>query len=159
MALIVFLSNFSWLFTLISDVRDRRMFTPLHCASQSGNNDVVVTLTKAGADPNCRGFAGTTPLHISVRREEESATSDSLLVLFLFCCFVSGAQRTRLGVFDSAEGRSGRDGGRRQRVVAGRCRQEQACEGRAQRGLAEGDRKEAELILEPSATSEQDQQR
>ena len=47
-------------------VKDRRCFTPLHCASQSGNVDVVIALLEGGAEPNCRGFAGATPLHISV---------------------------------------------------------------------------------------------
>ena len=49
-----------------SGVKDRRSFTPLHCASQSGNVEVVVALLEGGADANARGFAGATPLHISV---------------------------------------------------------------------------------------------
>ncbi len=42
------------------------MFTPIHCASQSGNVDVLVALLDGGSDPNSRGYAGTTPLHVSV---------------------------------------------------------------------------------------------
>ncbi|ELU16238.1 hypothetical protein CAPTEDRAFT_194722 [Capitella teleta] len=45
--------------------RDRRCFTPIHCASQSGNVDVVLSLLDGGCEANARGYAGTTPLHIS----------------------------------------------------------------------------------------------
>jgi len=51
---------------LFPEKRDRRCFTPIHCAAQSGNIDVIVALLSSGSEANSRGFAGTTPLHISV---------------------------------------------------------------------------------------------
>ena len=51
---------------VFTEKRDRRCFTPIHCAAQSGNVDVVVALLSGGSEANSRGFAGTTPLHISV---------------------------------------------------------------------------------------------
>ena len=50
-------------------MQDCRCFTPIHCASQSGNSDVVVALLDGGSDVNARGFAGATPLHVSVSRD------------------------------------------------------------------------------------------
>ena len=53
-------------FLFISDSRDTRSFAPIHSASQSGQANIVVALIGRGADVNCRGFAGATPLHVSV---------------------------------------------------------------------------------------------
>ena len=49
-----------------TDLADRRCFMPIHCAAQSGNPSVVLALLDGGTDANVRGFAGATPLHISV---------------------------------------------------------------------------------------------
>ncbi len=54
------------------DVKDRRAFTPIHCASQTGNVDVVEALLEGGSDANIRGYAGTTPLHVSVSVQQRS---------------------------------------------------------------------------------------
>ena len=51
---------------IYTEKRDRRCFTPIHCAAQSGNVEVVIALLAGGSESNSRGFAGTTPLHISV---------------------------------------------------------------------------------------------
>jgi ankyrin repeat protein len=48
------------------DARDRRCYTPIHCACQAGNNDVVKTLIDGGSDVNSRAYAGYTPLHVTV---------------------------------------------------------------------------------------------
>lgn len=42
------------------------MLTPLHLASQSGNTSNVVALAERGSDVNAKGFAGLTPLHMTV---------------------------------------------------------------------------------------------
>ena len=48
------------------EVRDNRSLAPIHSASQSGQVEVVLALLDGGADVNSRGFAGSTPLHVSV---------------------------------------------------------------------------------------------
>ncbi|KAL5007408.1 hypothetical protein ScPMuIL_016214 [Solemya velum] len=55
--------------------RDRRSFTPIHCASQTGNVDCLKTLIESGSDLNARGFAGSTPLHITAYNDHEQATN------------------------------------------------------------------------------------
>ncbi|XP_064634506.1 uncharacterized protein LOC135492185 [Lineus longissimus] len=47
------------------NARDRRCYTPIHCASQSGNIEVVKTLIDGGSDVNSRAYAGYTPLHVT----------------------------------------------------------------------------------------------
>ncbi|XP_060068251.1 probable serine/threonine-protein kinase DDB_G0282963 [Ylistrum balloti] len=53
------------------DLRDKRLFAPIHCASQSGNTECVEVLINGGSGVNCRGFAGTTPLHITAYNDNE----------------------------------------------------------------------------------------
>ncbi len=48
------------------EVKDNRSLAPIHSASQSGQVEVVLALLDSGADVNDRGFAGSTPLHVSV---------------------------------------------------------------------------------------------
>ncbi|XP_013411766.1 ankyrin repeat domain-containing protein 12, partial [Lingula anatina] len=50
-----------------SGAKDRRCNTPIHCASRSGNVDVMLALIDGGMDVNVRGFAGATPLHVSAQ--------------------------------------------------------------------------------------------
>lgn len=60
------LSLWWWLLFCIADARDSRAFAPIHCASQSGNVQVLLALLDGGSDANVKGYAGATPLHISV---------------------------------------------------------------------------------------------
>ena len=46
--------------------KDKRCFTPIHCASLTGNADCISRLLDGGSEVNSRGFAGATPLHITV---------------------------------------------------------------------------------------------
>ena len=55
---------FSFLF--VSESKDKRCFTPIHCASLTGNAECISTLLDGGSEVNSRGFAGATPLHITV---------------------------------------------------------------------------------------------
>ena len=52
---------------LFAESKDKRCFTPIHCASLTGNADCISTLLDGGSEVNSRGFAGATPLHITVR--------------------------------------------------------------------------------------------
>ncbi|XP_069131824.1 uncharacterized protein [Argopecten irradians] len=53
------------------DLKDKRLFAPIHCASQSGNTECVEVLINGGSCVNSRGFAGTTPLHITAYNDNE----------------------------------------------------------------------------------------
>ena len=53
-------------FVIFSELQDKRLFAPIHCASQTGNVDTIETLLQGGSCVNSRGFAGTTPLHVTV---------------------------------------------------------------------------------------------
>ncbi|XP_021359609.1 uncharacterized protein LOC110454439 [Mizuhopecten yessoensis] len=53
------------------DLKDKRLFAPIHCASQSGNMECIEVLINGGSCVNCRGFAGTTPLHITAYNDNE----------------------------------------------------------------------------------------
>ncbi|XP_041365735.1 uncharacterized protein LOC121380819 [Gigantopelta aegis] len=60
------------------DVRDKRHFMPIHCASKSGNTNVVEALVEGGSEVNSRGYAGLTPLHITAYNDHHQ-TAKSLL--------------------------------------------------------------------------------
>lgn len=49
-----------------TESKDKRLFAPIHCASQTGNVECLEVLLDGGTEVNCRGFAGATPLHITV---------------------------------------------------------------------------------------------
>ncbi|XP_076113862.1 uncharacterized protein LOC143082178 isoform X1 [Mytilus galloprovincialis] len=57
------------------ELQDKRLFAPIHCASQTGNVDTIETLLQGGSSVNSRGFAGTTPLHITAYNDHEKAAS------------------------------------------------------------------------------------
>ncbi|CAC5404426.1 unnamed protein product [Mytilus coruscus] len=57
------------------ELQDKRLFAPIHCASQTGNVDTIDTLIQGGSSVNSRGFAGTTPLHITAYNDHEKAAS------------------------------------------------------------------------------------
>ncbi|XP_052066561.1 uncharacterized protein LOC127706153 isoform X3 [Mytilus californianus] len=57
------------------ELQDKRLFAPIHCASQTGNVDTIETLIQGGSSVNSRGFAGTTPLHITAYNDHEKAAS------------------------------------------------------------------------------------
>ena len=48
------------------EMRDRRSLAPIHSASQSGQVEILIALLENGVDVNARGYAGSTPLHVSV---------------------------------------------------------------------------------------------
>lgn len=50
----------------MTESKDKRLFAPIHCASQTGNVECLEVLLEGGTEVNCRGFAGATPLHITV---------------------------------------------------------------------------------------------
>ncbi|XP_074660471.1 uncharacterized protein LOC141912936 [Tubulanus polymorphus] len=58
-----------------TEARDKRCFTPIHCASETGNIDIVQVLIDGGSDVNARGFAGATPLHISAYKGHDRVAS------------------------------------------------------------------------------------
>ncbi|XP_035828667.1 uncharacterized protein LOC101859978 [Aplysia californica] len=47
------------------ELQDKRLFTPIHLASQLGNTDNVVALLDGGSEVNIKGFGGLTPLHMT----------------------------------------------------------------------------------------------
>ncbi|KAK6190356.1 hypothetical protein SNE40_002244 [Patella caerulea] len=55
------------------ELRDKRFFTPIHLASNSGNHGVVTTLIEGGSEVNSRGFMGLTPLHITSQKDHQRA--------------------------------------------------------------------------------------
>lgn len=52
--------------TFVTDQLDKRQYAAIHWASHFGNVNVALALLDGGSEVNCRGFAGLTPLHISV---------------------------------------------------------------------------------------------
>ena len=66
-------------------VRDSRSQAPIHAASQSGSVDVVVALLDRGVDVNTRGYAGATPLHVSV--SNTFLKCFNLFSLFILCLY------------------------------------------------------------------------
>ncbi|GFO00089.1 sps1/ste20-related protein kinase ysk4 [Plakobranchus ocellatus] len=53
------------------ELRDRRLFTPIHLASQLGNTSNVVALADGGSSVNIKGFAGLTPLHMTAYNDHQ----------------------------------------------------------------------------------------
>ncbi|XP_062621332.1 uncharacterized protein LOC134282921 [Saccostrea cucullata] len=58
--------------------KDKRLFAPIHCASQTGNVECIEALLEGGTEVNCRGFAGATPLHITAYNDHEKAACSLL---------------------------------------------------------------------------------
>lgn len=58
--------------------KDKRLFAPIHCASQTGNVECLEVLLDGGTEVNCRGFAGATPLHITAYNDHERAACSLL---------------------------------------------------------------------------------
>ncbi|XP_022336709.2 uncharacterized protein LOC111132656 isoform X3 [Crassostrea virginica] len=58
--------------------KDKRLFAPIHCASQTGNVECLEVLLEGGTEVNCRGFAGATPLHITAYNDHERAACSLL---------------------------------------------------------------------------------
>ena len=52
----------------LPELPDKRLFTPMHLASQLGNTNNVVALIDGGSEVNSKGFGGLTPLHMTVSR-------------------------------------------------------------------------------------------
>ena len=48
------------------DLHDIQQYTALHCASETGDPNILLTLIDNGADVNARGPLGRTPLHVTV---------------------------------------------------------------------------------------------
>ncbi|RUS73364.1 hypothetical protein EGW08_018866, partial [Elysia chlorotica] len=55
------------------ELRDRRLFTPIHLASQLGNTSNIVALADGGSSVNVKGFAGLTPLHMTAYNDHQKA--------------------------------------------------------------------------------------
>lgn len=60
------LKTFFSMLIAFTESKDKRLFAPIHCASQTGNVECLEVLLDGGTEVNCRGFAGATPLHITV---------------------------------------------------------------------------------------------
>ena len=70
----------------IPESKDKRCFTPIHCASLTGNADCISTLLDGGSEVNSRGFAGATPLHITVRFVMLRNTAREYCIIHCKCC-------------------------------------------------------------------------
>ncbi|KAK3101844.1 hypothetical protein FSP39_006765 [Pinctada imbricata] len=83
------------------DAKDKRLFAPIHCASQTGNVECLEVLLEGGSNVNHRGFNGTTPLHITAYNDHERAA----------CCLlkhgadITMVDDTGLTALDLARGR------------------------------------------------------
>ncbi|XP_059179297.1 uncharacterized protein LOC131958339 [Physella acuta] len=57
------------------ELRDKKLFTPIHLAAQQGNTNTVAALADSGSNVNVKGFAGWTPLHVSSYNNHQQTVS------------------------------------------------------------------------------------